>query len=366
MICYDIGANIGTSSMAMSLHNEGATVYAFEPVSGTREILNRNLDYNSIDNVVVQPFGLGAENSTSKILVTPGMLANAHQISGEIPKSDAWFTEDIDIRRLDDWRTETGAPRPDFIKIDVEGFEVDVIAGGRDTFFENPDLVVIIEFAIKPQRAAAEGVFPRNLKDRHLFDILTSHFAHIFLIERTGRLTTVHSYSQLRALMLRGYPVEDLLVCHRVTGDLAVLINEASTIPGWLLDSMLTGPRETVAVIGRWEDGWARGSNHLEPSSALCVHATDSSVLRLRFPPVFAQHADAPLGMVLVVSDREAFAVDPADREVCIDLRLQTGVNWILVEATHSFSASRYFQNPEDTRRLAFRYFIGDLEPSHE
>jgi hypothetical protein len=52
------------------------------------------------------------------------------------------FSETISVKRLDDMRTELKIISPLLVKIDVQGFEVEVINGGRNTIRE-ADMIII-------------------------------------------------------------------------------------------------------------------------------------------------------------------------------------------------------------------------------
>ena len=64
----DVGANIGVITLLLAKIN-GATVYAFEPVSRSYECLKRNLRQNSIDNV--KAFNFGMSDSSKHLFIGP-------------------------------------------------------------------------------------------------------------------------------------------------------------------------------------------------------------------------------------------------------------------------------------------------------
>lgn len=110
----DIGANIGNH--ALSFARFFGAVHAFEPNPESFRLLGINARQQ--DNIIVHDYGLGDEAGRFRLSETP---TNAGQSvvdeTGEI---------DIVIRRLDDLQYRDVK----FIKIDVEGFEAKIIAGG--------------------------------------------------------------------------------------------------------------------------------------------------------------------------------------------------------------------------------------------
>jgi FkbM family methyltransferase len=128
----DVGANIGVMTLyaASTLLGKGR-VLAFEPLPGTYDILRRNLELNEFGNVEAVRMALGSTSGIVKIF--DNMAANRGSSSLIAPDADAGGHE-TPIERLDDYlsaRPETG--RIACVKIDVEGWELEVLKGATET-----------------------------------------------------------------------------------------------------------------------------------------------------------------------------------------------------------------------------------------
>ena len=132
----DVGANIGSYTILASGH-VGARTLAFEPVPASFERLRENVRLNLLDDVVnIQNKGIGKN---------PGMLrftldadtAN-HVVSEDEPTQDR--TVEVLVDTLDSLTTSLS---PRLIKIDVEGFEANVIGGGQ-RIFRDPTLKAVL------------------------------------------------------------------------------------------------------------------------------------------------------------------------------------------------------------------------------
>ncbi len=127
---YDIGANIGLWTLLMSelVGNDGA-IYAFEPYSQNISRLKRNISLSACNNIEVIPTALGDTICTSILyaLDDPGSVALASR------SADA-KEEKISVTTLDETWEKQGRPKIDLVKIDVEGAEPLVLAGGRKMF----------------------------------------------------------------------------------------------------------------------------------------------------------------------------------------------------------------------------------------
>lgn len=109
----DVGAHIGFWLKDMC--KEFKHVYAFEPVDEVRNCLFENI---KADNYTLYPYGLGNEDKKTKVNYNPEATGNTY-----ISESG---NKEIEIKRLDSFNL----PQIDYIKIDAEGFEIEVIKGG--------------------------------------------------------------------------------------------------------------------------------------------------------------------------------------------------------------------------------------------
>jgi FkbM family methyltransferase len=121
----DVGANIGfVSAILASLVGEAGRVVALEPASQTFHKLRTTLSVNHLDNVIPLKVGCGSARSSVALHAVTGSSGNA-SILGEGPLLDT-----ISIVPLDEipeaWETPVA-----LIKIDTEGYEPEVLDGGR-------------------------------------------------------------------------------------------------------------------------------------------------------------------------------------------------------------------------------------------
>lgn len=125
-VALDIGANLGLHTVALS--RAARTVHAFEPNPLLLPALRRTL--SRLPNVTLHGCALGDHNG-DVALITGEDHSTARVASGG----------DIPIRRLDD--VLNGAIH--FIKIDVEGHELNVFRGAQRTLSEHHPLIVFEE-----------------------------------------------------------------------------------------------------------------------------------------------------------------------------------------------------------------------------
>ncbi|MCK0128685.1 FkbM family methyltransferase [Erythrobacter sp. F6033] len=132
----DIGANIGTYTVLAS-GAVGARTMTFEPIPETFSKLERNVAANGIETQTQRHnIGLGAEDGTLKFTADNDTMN--HVVSAEEAKRVA--TIDVPVRRADDI---VGSESPSLAKIDVEGWEANVLRGMTRTL-ANPSLAAIV------------------------------------------------------------------------------------------------------------------------------------------------------------------------------------------------------------------------------
>ena len=131
-IVWDIGAFHGLLSLFFA--NQARKVVAWEPNSLNRQRLQDNLRLNGFTNVTVRPYGLASRPSTAEMSFDP-LAPGTASVDGKLTRGAQ--RETIELRVLDD---EQGLDAPDLIKIDVEGFELEVLKGASKTLSSRPTL----------------------------------------------------------------------------------------------------------------------------------------------------------------------------------------------------------------------------------
>lgn len=135
IVVYDIGANRGDFCSLLARFPNVSTVYCFEPLPDVFQELTQNT--KNLNNIKCFQAALGERSGIGR------MHANDFNPSSSILPMDSLHMEEfpqsrnsheIEVRvvRLDDTVREFKLLPPDFIKIDVQGFEDRVINGGRE------------------------------------------------------------------------------------------------------------------------------------------------------------------------------------------------------------------------------------------
>lgn len=138
-ICFDIGANIGETTLNFAkLANKGK-VYSFEPVPFLYERLQTNVALNHFPNIELYNIAISDKSETLFFQ----MPSNHNSAGISMSKQASQDSRAVAAITLDDFIQEQEILRVDFIKIDVEGFENFVINGAYKTIQKYRPLLFI-------------------------------------------------------------------------------------------------------------------------------------------------------------------------------------------------------------------------------
>lgn len=136
-VFFDVGANYGLYSLSAAKLSPRGKVWSYEPAASTAACLTRSIEANGFGNVTLMRQAVSDRTGTGWLQDMGGAELNALGDAGR------GTGEAITLTTLDhelathDWR------RADIVKIDVEGHEASVIAGGRRFFSDLSPLVML-------------------------------------------------------------------------------------------------------------------------------------------------------------------------------------------------------------------------------
>ncbi len=151
-VLLDVGANIGIFSLSYARLYPQAEVYAFEPHPQTFDLLARSIELNKDVARRIHPFPVGLSNrqgisslSMPQPAQHPRYDSAGHQINCGLFSIHGNGPEKISCRltTLDEFQTSESLTRIDFIKIDVEGHEYEVLEGAQRTLMLHRPILFI-------------------------------------------------------------------------------------------------------------------------------------------------------------------------------------------------------------------------------
>lgn len=128
-------------------------VYAFEPLQRNFDILEKNVSLNALTNVETHKVALGKKCSQIEIF-HENEMANAFGYG---------LPEKVELRTIDSYNIK----HVTLMKIDVEGFEMDLLYGARKTIEENLPKIIVETHSRNLIRSVTEYLSQLGYKQRH-------------------------------------------------------------------------------------------------------------------------------------------------------------------------------------------------------
>lgn len=149
-VLADIGANVGMYTI-WAAKTRGTKVYAFEPEAQNYALLNRNIVLNDLGGQVKAfCLALSDHSGCSELHLSGTQVGDSCHSLGERVNFEhrpmtPVFSQGCVAARLDDLVEQGAMPVPDYIKVDVDGFEPKVMAGARRTIDNSKVRSLLIE-----------------------------------------------------------------------------------------------------------------------------------------------------------------------------------------------------------------------------
>jgi FkbM family methyltransferase len=139
-VFVDIGANVGLYSLiARQRMPPSARILSFEPDPRTVRKLRQNLDFNGATNVTVIHGAVGSEEGYLPLFNASSHNVGRNTLVPNLAGDDDSEGINVPVRPLISYLEDAGIDQIDVLKIDVEGFEAEVLAPFLDQ--ANKDLL---------------------------------------------------------------------------------------------------------------------------------------------------------------------------------------------------------------------------------
>jgi FkbM family methyltransferase len=145
-LCFDVGANVGVYVLQLA-HWSGPNgkVVAFEPNPVAREVLKRHVKMNELSaRVTIVPAAVGAENGEA-VLYAAGVAGMSRLGAANEAIADQVSEITVPVVTLDEYYRSQDL-LPDWLFIDIEGFEIAALSGARELIKERGrDMNIVVE-----------------------------------------------------------------------------------------------------------------------------------------------------------------------------------------------------------------------------
>lgn len=146
-VFFDVGANIGLYAVpACRIVGPTGRVVCFEAHPSTYAFLARNLARNCNGGVTAENMAVGGAAGEIRVAYDHRNPGETHIARGE-ERGDS-----VAMLSLDEYCARKGIPRIDYLKIDVEGYETEVLSGARRIIAASDGILIQTEYEPKHLR----------------------------------------------------------------------------------------------------------------------------------------------------------------------------------------------------------------------
>ncbi len=164
MTVLDLGAHHGLYTLLASKRvGDSGRVFSFEPSPRERKALKRHLKLNRCRNVSIQEVALGSRAEETDLHVVENSAGGCNSLRQPNVEATTVAVR-IRVERLDDVLAELGVEHVDFIKLDVEGGEKELLKGAELLLGRKPRPVILAE--VQDVRTAPWGYAAREIIQR--------------------------------------------------------------------------------------------------------------------------------------------------------------------------------------------------------
>jgi FkbM family methyltransferase len=161
-IVVDVGANEGYFTILAAQLAYRGRVIAVEPQARCVDAINRNLAANDIRNCTILPVALGQSSGKGQLLLMPEMNNGA----SSLVRSYRWSRrkQPVEIIDADELAARIGVQVFDFVKIDVEGYEPEVVRGLLPLLRAGRVKKLLLDY--HPTLLAPRGIRPEDIHEQ--------------------------------------------------------------------------------------------------------------------------------------------------------------------------------------------------------
>jgi FkbM family methyltransferase len=153
-LIFDVGANVGQSSLRFVKHFPQARSLAFEPVSSTFRLLKKNVAGNNAIEPINCAMGPEVGQAEISLYGDSGKSSLLGELHDDFHKN-ASIHETIQVDTIDHFLAERRIDHVDLLKSDTEGFDIDVLRGASTALAAHKIDFIYTEFHhLRPPQAS--------------------------------------------------------------------------------------------------------------------------------------------------------------------------------------------------------------------
>ena len=190
---FDVGANVGQTAIWFNDYLKLASVYSFEPVKNTYLKLVENT--SRIDQVKCFNLALGEREELLKIKLFSDESSTLNSLKESSQNLNSNFSETIEVVTGDQFCLNNKIGQIDLLKIDTEGFEIEVLNGFSEMLLNGKIKAIYCEVGFDPNNI-------RNTYINNIFDFMNKHNYRFYGLYEINNMPIKRSVNYGNALFI--------------------------------------------------------------------------------------------------------------------------------------------------------------------
>ena len=197
----DVGSNIGLMSLlASQIVGKNGIVYSIEPEPEIFTILQKNIKINNIDNIQTYNLAFGSERGNA--IIYRNLDLNRASASLIKPNQKNFDEREVIVQTLDEFIIKNNISNVQMVKIDVEGWELEVLKGAKNFLSSPSSPIICIEYS------KLHPIHKGQLLDIYNYILTTNNYKIFKLKKGKGRISKL-----IRIKDIVDLPFHDNLFC---------------------------------------------------------------------------------------------------------------------------------------------------------
>ena len=163
-VFWDIGANVAVYSLYAAVR-KGATVLAFEPSAANFHVLSRNIELNNLsDRVTAYCVAFSDRTQLGVLNLTVPEMGGALSQFGRLGETSRYANDGHSIPQgmlgftIDEFVARFRPPIPTYIKLDVDGLELPILAGAKEILCDPQLRSLMVELTVTRKSERDEAI----------------------------------------------------------------------------------------------------------------------------------------------------------------------------------------------------------------
>ena len=370
-IVIDIGAFIGTNTAKMA--KRAKKVYSFEPVKQTFQLLKKNIDLNHIHNVELYDYAVGEQYKTidgfwysmEEYMVNYGTMRinHSHDLLNHCLKQETIMVrlDDIILNKID------------FIKIDAEGYETNIIEGAMSLIIKYRPVILMENNHNEKYEKLLELGYKCQEIDKLNHNYIFIPDRNKFYLELNDRLYSKEEINYANMFnWTNDLPKNSKIIFDNILSqisDRTYHIMEVGTYAGTSLIHILQRlPNATAIAVDRWKNYDEVHKNHLVSSLKMIEENNIESIFDRNISISKMNHrvekrkGDSVDVLLDLFKERQRFDfiyVDGSHR--CVDVFVDCILSWKLLNINGVLAIDDYTYNLESDKMETPYYGVNEF-----